>query len=83
MDKIEKLFRKISKKDREALLIISKALKNNPQSLSRHIIKVKESDFCRLRKRKFRIIFHHEGKKVIIDSIQLRDEKTYKRLKKK
>ena len=83
MDKIEKLFRKISKKNRTALLIISKALKKSPQSLSRHITKVKDSDFYRLKKGKFRIIFHYEKKEVIIDSILLRNEKTYKSVTKK
>ena len=43
-----------------------------------NIIKIEDTDFFRLKKRKFRIIFHYNNKDIIIDSIKLRNEKTYK-----
>jgi len=77
MDKIEKLLRKISKKHREKLFyLIDKLLSGEKKGLN--IKKLKDSDFYRLRSGKFRIIFHKEEKEVIIDSIKLRDENTYK-----
>lgn len=77
MDKIEKLLRKISKKQREYLLrIIEKLLSDNKKGLD--IKKLKNTDFYRLRSGRFRIIFHKENKEIIIDGIKLRDENTYK-----
>ena len=79
MDKIEKLLRKISQKNREQLLvIISKLLAGQKNSLD--IKKLQSTDFYRFRSGRFRIIFHYEGrsKEIIIDSIKLRDENTYK-----
>ena len=79
MDKIEKLFRKISQKSREQLLlVISKLLSGQKAGLN--IKKLKGTDFFRLRSGRFRIIFHYEdnSKEIIIDSIKLRDENTYK-----
>ncbi|MFH1413143.1 MAG: hypothetical protein ABIG10_03925 [bacterium] len=77
MDKIEKILRKISKKHREKLFqIIDKLLNGEKKGLN--IKKLKDSDFCILRLGRFRIIFHREGKEIIIDSIKLRDENTYK-----
>ena len=79
MKKIEKLFRKISRKDREKLLfILEKLIAGDSHNLD--VKKVKDSDFHRLKFKRFRIIFHYENKEVIIDSIKLRNEKTYKRL---
>ncbi|MDD2656371.1 MAG: hypothetical protein PHQ18_02250 [Patescibacteria group bacterium] len=79
MDKIEKLLRKISQKSREQLLlVISKLLSG--QNTGLNIKKLKGTDFFRLRSGRFRIIFHYEdnSKEIIIDSIKLRDENTYK-----
>ncbi len=77
MDKIEKLLRKISKKQRENLLsIIEKLLNNNKKGLD--IKKIKKTDFYRLRAGRFRIIYHKEDKEIVVDSIKLRDESTYK-----
>jgi len=77
MDKIEKLFRKISKKQREYLLsIIEKLLSNNKKGLD--IKKLKNTDFYRLRSGRFRIIYHKENEENIIDGVRLRDENTYK-----
>ena len=77
MDKIEKLLRKISKKQREFLLgVIKKLLSGKNEGLD--IKKLKDTDFYRLRSGRFRIIYHKENKEIIIDSIKLRDENTYK-----
>jgi len=70
----EKLLRKISKKERQALLaIMDVLLGGNHKGLA--IKKLKGSDFYRLRKGVFRIIFHYnEHGDAIIDSIRLRKE---------
>ena len=44
------------------------------------IIKIKNTDFFRVRFKQFRIIYHEENGEVIIDSIKLRNENTYKNL---
>jgi len=76
MNKIEKLLRKINKKNRERLLkLILKLLQDNKKGLN--IKKLINTDFYRLRSGRFRIIFHYENKEIIIDSIKLRDENTY------
>ncbi len=79
MDKIEKLLRKISKSDRKRLLeIINLLLEGKKAGLN--IQKIKNTDFYRLRSGRFRIIFHLDGqnKEVVVDSIKLRNENTYK-----
>jgi len=77
MDKIKKLFEKIAEKDRKILKeVVIKLVSGDEKGLD--IIKVKDSDFYRLKKGNFRIIFHYENKIVIIDSIKIRNEKTYK-----
>ena len=79
MEKIEKLLKKVSKKDRQRLLsVLEKLIDKREKGLN--IKKIKDSDFCRLRTGRFRIIFHYEKKEVIIDSIKLRSEKTYRKL---
>lgn len=79
MDKIEKLFRKISKKDRQNLLYIINLLLSG-QITKLQVSKIKTTDFFRLRSGKYRIIFHKEQGEIIVDSIKLRNEKTYKGL---
>ena len=77
MDKIEKLLRKISKKQRENLFsIIEKLLSGEDKKLD--IKKLKGTDFYRLRSERFRIIYHKENKEIIIDAIKLRNDNTYK-----
>jgi len=81
MKEIEKLFRKISKKDRKRLLLLANELLDTNKRKNLKIEKIKDSDFYKIRKGDFRIIFHYENNnEVIIDSIKLRDEKTYKNL---
>lgn len=77
MDEIEKLFRKISKKDRLLLKNIISDLLKNKKFLNTK--KLKDSDFYRLKKGKFRIIFHYDSQKeIIIDSVRIRREDIYK-----
>jgi len=44
-----------------------------------NVVKIKNTDFYRLRSKNFRIIFHKTDG-VIIDSIKLRNNNTYKNL---
>lgn len=77
MNHIEKLFRKINKKDREVLLkTLNLILARNLKELV--AIKLSASDFYRVRKGNFRIIFHYEGEETVIDAVRLRNEGTYK-----
>lgn len=78
MDKIQKLLLKISKKDREILLNLLQLVISGERNLK--TIKIKNSDFFRVRFRQFRIIFHKDKADIIIDSIKLRNENTYKNL---
>ena len=77
MQEHEKLFRKISAKERVLLADITNQLRSGDHR-GLTIKKLKGGDFYRLRKRNFRIIFHYEDGAVEIDSIRLRDEKTYR-----
>jgi mRNA-degrading endonuclease RelE of RelBE toxin-antitoxin system len=77
MDKIQKLLMKISQSDRQRLLfVIQKLISNNKKNLN--IVKIKNTNFYRVKSGKFRIIYHLEEKEVIIDAIRLRNEKTYR-----
>lgn len=80
MNKIEKLFRKISKKDRDSLLSILELIMSG-KTKSLDLIKLKDTDMYRVRHMDYmdyRIIFHYENKEVVVDSIKLRNENTYK-----
>ncbi len=78
MDKIEKLFRRLSPKDRSYLRAIVNALYSGERE-GLQIKKLAGSDFYRLRKGIFRIIFHYDtSHSAVIDSIRIRNEKTYK-----
>jgi mRNA-degrading endonuclease RelE of RelBE toxin-antitoxin system len=78
MDFIAKLFQKITKEERALLNTLSDALQNPSSRKTLNITKLEGSDFYRLRKGHFRIIFHIEKGEVVIDSIRMRSEKTYR-----
>ena len=79
MDKVKKFLKKVNKKDNLLLeKIISDLRTNNLENLN--IRKVIDSDFYRFRKNRFRIIFHYENKTLVIDSIKLKNDKTYRNL---
>lgn len=79
MDKIEKLLRKISQKDRQRITKFIAALVGGEKP-GLDIIKIVNSDFYRLKAGHYRIIFHYENNEVIIDAVRLRNEDTYKDL---
>lgn len=78
MRDIEKLFRKISKKEREILReSIDALLSKNHKGLA--IKKLKGGALYRMRKGAFRIIFYYdENNNVVIVSVRIRREDTYK-----
>jgi len=77
MDKIEKLFRKLSQKERDSIAeIVEKLAAGDKAGLN--IEKVEGTDFFRVKKGRIRIIFHQEQRMAVIDSIKLRNERTYK-----
>ena len=78
MNKIEKLFKKLSSKDRTALLLIIEALMRESDISHLQPIKLAGLGFYRIRKGNFRIIFHKKGPRYIIYSIRIRNEKTNK-----
>ena len=79
MNRLEKLFNKLSRKDGSLLREITEQLKSGDMhGLS--IGKIAGSDLYRLKKTHFRIIFHLEKSVPVIDSIRLRNERTYKDL---
>ncbi|MCK5416028.1 hypothetical protein KAI92_01215 [Candidatus Parcubacteria bacterium] len=78
MNKIEKLLRKISKKERNNLLICVNIIISGDSKLK--TVKIKNTDFYRTKYKQFRIIFHKEKNEIIIDNIRMRNESTYKNL---
>lgn len=78
MNKIEKLLRKISKKDRDSLLAVIEEIISGKNISHLKPIKLEGLELYRIRKGNFRIIFHKENKECVIDSIKLRNENTYK-----
>jgi len=78
MNNIEKLLLKISEKDRINLLRVLETIISGGDNLK--IIKIKNTDFFRVRFKQFRIIYHKKNKEIIIDSIKLRNDNTYKNL---
>lgn len=79
MNEIEKLLRKISKRDRERLLEIVEKIVKGDKAL--RFEKIKNTDFYRIRSGKFRIIFHKENGRPVIDGIKMKNESTYKNFK--
>lgn len=77
MDKNAKFFRKLSPKQQDLLnTIIARLVSGTQQGLV--IKKLTGSDYFRLRKGPFRIIFHYEDNEVVIDTVRLKNEATYK-----
>lgn len=78
MNKIEKLFKKLSAHDREILLALIETLLREDDISHLKPIKLAGMELYRIRKGDFRIIFHKEKTNCIIDSIRIRNKKTYK-----
>ncbi|NQT49719.1 type II toxin-antitoxin system RelE/ParE family toxin [Candidatus Kuenenbacteria bacterium] len=79
VDKIGKLFKKISLPDRKRLLQATEKLVSGSRTGFK-TQKVKDTDFYKIRIGKFRIIFHYEKEVVVVDAIRMRDDNTYKDL---
>lgn len=77
MNKLEKLLRKISQKERKSLLDVMLLL-SRKDIHTLDIAKIKGTDMYRARVGNFRIIFHYENDEVVIVSVRQRSEKTYK-----
>lgn len=79
MNDIEKLLRKVTPHDRDSLLETLRLLREEGVS-GFHIEKLSGSDFYKTRKGNFRFIFHYENAAIVVDTVRLRNEKTYRAL---
>lgn len=79
MDRIQKLFSRLSHKERLQLQSFLDDLIQSDSFRNAHAKKLQGSDLFRVRKGRFRIIFHYDQSgTMIIDSIRIRNEKTYR-----
>lgn len=78
MNETEKLLQKITKNERDELLALIDSLNSKPELDQLQPIKLKGSGLYRIRKGKFRIIFHFENGEAVTDSVRFRNEKTYR-----
>jgi len=67
MVELTKLFWKITPKERKQLFEYSKQIEQSTTGFN--VKKLKESDFYRARKSRWRFIFHYEDNEIVIDSI--------------
>ena len=78
MNKIEKSFRKLSKKEQEAMLLLLQQIKKDFSKIP-GLIKLKgRHDLFRVRMGSYRIIFKVSSKNIEIMKITKRNEQTYK-----
>lgn len=79
MDKIRKLFARLPHKERLQLQSFLDTLLHDHAFRAVHAKKLTGSDLYRARKGRFRIIFHDDDTgAMIIDSVRIRNEHTYK-----
>jgi mRNA-degrading endonuclease RelE of RelBE toxin-antitoxin system len=77
MNELEKLFRKLTPAEQKKLAEYIQQLQSGVGNFD--IKKIRGSEFFRARKGRFRFILHYtEGGEIRIDTIRLRDEKTYR-----
>ena len=77
MDRIEKLFQRISKKDRCAIeLALAKIFSGDFSGLDKKRLR-KFQYIYRVRVGDYRIIYYHKDNEIILKAIRRRDEKTY------
>jgi mRNA-degrading endonuclease RelE of RelBE toxin-antitoxin system len=77
MDKIEKLFRRIPKRDRLRIQEILLRIKNRDyKDLKRQKLKGYENIY-RIRTGNYRIIYFDDGEEIILKAVKKRDEATY------
>ncbi len=83
MNKVEKFLRSISRKDRDAILLLIDLLERDPASVPGIVALTGMQGFYRVRLGLYRIIFFRDPKtkKVETKRIGRRSEKTYKGLR--
>ncbi len=81
MNDLEKLLRKISKKERENILAFLKEI--TPENLKTLEVKkiTGKDDLYRVRKGDYRVIFALKNNKIFVKKVAKRGEKTYKGLR--
>jgi mRNA-degrading endonuclease RelE of RelBE toxin-antitoxin system len=82
MDRIKKLLQKVSQKERAVLEEILKNVSTGDGKTYK-AQKLQGGDLYKIRKGRFRVLFHFDNGEAVIDSIRLRSEKTYKNIVKK
>lgn len=82
MNKVEKFLRSISRKDRDAILLLIEQIRRDPTKVPGIIALSGMKGWYRVRLGRYRIIFDRnaETKEVETRRIVLRNEKTYKNL---
>ena len=80
MDKIEKILRKLRRKEQEVMLFVMEQLKKNFRALP-HVQPLSGmKNWYRVRVGNYRIIFTAEKEKIEIKRITKRDDQTYRNL---
>ncbi|MDO8499953.1 MAG: type II toxin-antitoxin system RelE/ParE family toxin [bacterium] len=79
MDKIRKLFKKLSNIEKEHITAILSLLASNSLA-GLDIKKVVGTDYLRIRSGRYRIMFKREAGENVVYEIRLRNENTYKNL---
>lgn len=77
MNDIEKLLRKVHPHDKIVLLATLHALRRGELEGLR-AEKMSGSSFYKMRKGNFRFVFHYESSAIVVDTVKLRNEKTYR-----
>lgn len=82
MNKAEKFLRSISRKDRDAILLLIEQIKRDPTKVPDIMALSGMKGWYRVRLGRYRIIFYRnaETREVETKRISLRNEKTYKNL---
>jgi len=77
MNDIEKLLRKVHPHDKIVLLATLHTLRQGELDGLR-AEKMSGGDFYKARKGNFRFVFHYESNAIVVDTVRLRNEKTYR-----
>lgn len=79
MDKIQKLFKKLSYSEKEEIISVLTLLAEN-SLIGLDIKKVVGTDYWRTKSGRYRILFKKENGENVVYEIRLRNENTYKNL---
>ena len=77
MNDIEKLLRRVSPHDK-VILVETLRLLRQGETFGLRIEKMSGSDFYKTRKGNFRFVLHYENDAIVVDTVKLRNEKTYR-----